>query len=416
MKKLSKLLLAMAASAVLFSSCNNDDDEAAPAPAPVSDVQKTLEGTLSSMTLSADTIYGLKGRVIVPSGVTLTIPAGTIIKGLEGQETNASVLIVARGGKIMAQGTKDKPIIFTSVLDNIGLGQKVGTNLKKTDNQKWGGLIILGKAPISAKDGDDVSSIEGIPATVEEGKYGGTDSTDNSGTLEYVSVRHGGISIGDDNEINGITFGGVGTGTTINWVEVYATLDDGLEFFGGSVNATNVLVAFQGDDGIDIDQNYSGTIDGFKVIHGDALTKTDEGLEIDGPENTLTNGKFTLKNGIVKSIDEEGSAADFKSKAQGTVMNVKFEYSKGAALKFRASYDQGNSCAGKGDALSNLLNGDLVFTNVEFNSIAPYADKDDGCPLSSSDSTSAVGKFSSTTQSITVPDFSWTAASLNGDL
>lgn len=319
----------------------------------------TKSGTLSAdETWDANRVYYLQGRVVVPDGVTLTIEKGAIIKGKQGTETNASALIIARGGKIMAQGTADEPIIFTSELDDIDLGEKVGTTLSKTDNEKWGGVIILGAAPISAENGDTEGNIEGIPANSGVGVYGGSNASDNSGTLSYVSIRHGGVTIGEGNEINGLTLGGVGSGTTINNIEIYATLDDGIEFFGGTVDLDDVLIFFQGDDGLDVDQNYAGTIDGFAVVHGDGVG-TDEGLEIDGPEGTTNvNGQFTIKNGICKYVDATGtgSAADFKSEAQGFVQNVTFDYAAlgGKAVKFRTKFD--GSCGHKADAYWYLTN------------------------------------------------------------
>ncbi len=326
-------------------------------------------GTISANeTWTSDKIWILDGKVVVATGVTLTIQAGTIVKGKEGQETLASALIIQRGGKLMAEGTAASPIIFTSILDNIEIGQKVGTNLTRTDNQKWGGLIILGAAPISAQSGDTETNIEGIPVTAGYGLFGGTNATDNSGSLKYVSIRHGGITIGEGNEINGLTLGGVGSGTTIDNIEIYATLDDGIEFFGGTVNVTNILVYFQGDDGLDLDMNYSGTIENFIVMQGD-LVGTDEALEVDGPEGTTyTSGLFTIKNGLCKSLGLEGSATDFKDKAQGTIQNVTFDYSSQAAgskVKVRANYDAANGCAAKTDALTKLLSDVLVFTNCK---------------------------------------------------
>lgn len=278
-----------------------------------SNVEKSGEISTDE-TWTADKVYVLKGRVFVSAGATLTIEPGTIIKGAEGTGTNASALIIAKGAKINAQGTAAKPIIFTSVLDNIAVGETMGTNLDETDTGKWGGVIILGDAPTSAENGDTETQIEGIPATETYGAYGGSNAADNSGIFTYVSIRHGGALIGAGNEINGLTLGGVGNGTTINNIEVISNLDDGIEFFGGTVNVDNALVGFQGDDGIDIDMNYSGTVDNFFVIGG---TDSDEGLEIDGPEgSTYTDGLFTLKNGTVTTSVGVGSGSDIKSKAQ----------------------------------------------------------------------------------------------------
>lgn len=360
MKKLLTftLLLALAAGFVGCKDKTTDDPK-------VETPNEVVSGSISgNVTWGSDRIYELAGKVVVESGATLTIQPGAIIKGRTGTGSLATALVVARGGKIMAEGTKDAPIIFTSVLDNIELGQKTGTNLTENDREKWGGLIICGKAPVSAENGDVEAQIEGIPADDAFGAFGGNDPADNSGVLTYVSIRHGGALIGEGNEINGLTLGGVGTGTVINHIEVVGNLDDGIECFGGTVNISNALVAFQGDDALDIDMNYSGTIDNFIVMHGG---DTDEALEIDGPEgSTYTSGLFTLKNGTVMSVDGAGSAGDFKSKAQGTVTNCVFTgYT--TWIKIRANFDDQNSCAVKSDAWKYMTStpATLVFNGNE---------------------------------------------------
>lgn len=313
-------------------------------------------------TWTSDKIYELASKVVVDNNATLIIEPGTIIKGRSGTGTQATALIIARGSKIEACGTTDAPIIFTSTLDNIKPGEIVGTNLDETDNEKWGGLIILGNAPVSTGDGDTEGQIEGIPADETYGKYGGNDPADNSGSLCYVSVRHGGALIGEGNEINGITLGGVGNGTKINHIEVVANLDDGIELFGGTVNLDNVIVAFQDDDAIDIDQNYSGTIDNFFIIHGG--DGTDEALEIDGPEgSTYTSGSFNLVNGTIISTGGKASGADFKSKAQGQVKGVNWQ-GYASLIKYRASFDP-VTCDDKGDAYSHAIGGTLTVMSCE---------------------------------------------------
>jgi len=329
---------------------------------------ETLAGEIkSNKTLTADRIYLLSGKTYVTPGVTLTIEPGVIVKGAEGTGSLASALVVTRGAKIEACGTANEPIIFTTELDNIELGQTSGTNLGKEDRELWGGLIVLGSAPISAKDGDTETQIEGIPGDVGYGKYGGADEGDNSGSLCYISIRHGGALIGDDNEINGLTLGGVGNGTTINNIEVVANLDDGIEFFGGTVDVDNALVAYQGDDAIDIDMNYSGTIDNVYIIHGG--DDTDEAFEIDGPENsTYTNGKFTILNATAIAEDtQKTSGADLKSKAQGTLKGVSWEgYKIGKGIAVRASFDTADNCADKDDSYTNAVAGDLIVMGCEY--------------------------------------------------
>lgn len=317
-------------------------------------------------TWTSDRIYELAGKVVIDGGATLTIEPGTIVKGREGTASLATALIIARGSKINACGTADQPIIFTSVLDNIEIGQKSGTNLDQNSRELWGGLIVLGAAPISAKSGDTETQIEGIPADELYGAYGGDKTDDNSGSLCYISIRHGGALIGDDNEINGLTLGGVGNGTTINNIEVIANLDDGIEFFGGTVNVTNALVAYQGDDAIDIDMNYSGTIDNVYIIHGG--DDTDEAFEIDGPENsTFTQGKFVIVNGTAVATDQlKTSGADLKSKAQGQMKGIIWKgYAIGKAVKVRASFDTDSGCDSSADSYTNALAGDLVIMGCQ---------------------------------------------------
>ena len=368
-------------------------------------------------TWSAGNIYTISGKVVVESGVTLTIEPGTIIKCEEGTGTLASALIIAKGADINAVGTPAQPIIFTSVLDNIQQGQLTGTNLDETDQGLWGGILILGNANISAQDGDALSQIEGIPVSDAFGAFGGNDNADNSGTMSYVSIRHGGALIGAGNEINGLTLGGVGSGTTISNIEVVANLDDGIEFFGGTVNVTNALVGFQGDDGIDIDMNYAGTVDNFLVING---TNSDEALEIDGPEGTTyTSGLFGLTNGTVYTYGGTDASGDFKSKAQGVINNVNF-----GNAKIRASYQ--NDCVDpKTDAFTNLtdVSPKLTFTGSQFTAVTVYTKSQDDagvndCTVLPADQTAADNVMTSGTASgatTTVFD-GWTWSSVNGKM
>ena len=351
---------------VSFSSCEKDPVD------PVDETRETITGAISSdVTWTADKSYILSGKVVVDNGATLTIEPGTIVKGDEGTASLASALIITRGSKIMAEGTAANPIIFTSVLDNIQIGEKTGTNLDENDRSKWGGLIILGNAQVSVGEGDTEGGMEGIPVNEDYGKYGGTDNTDNSGVLKYVSIRHGGAEIGEGNEINGLTLGGVGSGTVIENVEVVSNLDDGIEFFGGAVNVTNALVAYQGDDAFDIDQNYRGTISNLMSIQD---ANADNALEIDGPEGeTYIAGLFTLENGtFISESDAVGRAATLKSRAQGNIVNSVF---KGFAsgIRVRADYVDAVDCVSKIDAASNMVDGTLVLTgNTAETSLAPF--------------------------------------------
>ncbi|MGB0933382.1 MAG: hypothetical protein ACPGU5_03810 [Lishizhenia sp.] len=416
--------------AVNFDASAEKDDESCEYDVSTSNIVKT-GGITADETWTANNVYQLDGRVFVDNGATLTIEAGTIIKGSEGTGANASALIVARGSKIVANGTATSPIIFTSILDNIQPGELTGTNLDENDAGKWGGVIILGNAPTSADAGDTETQIEGIPAGETYGEYGGNDAADNSGSLNYVSIRHGGALIGAGNEINGLTLGGVGTGTVINNVEVIANLDDGIEFFGGTVNVNNALVGFQGDDGIDIDMNYSGTVDNFFVLGG---VSSDEGLEIDGPEgSTYTDGLFTLSNGTVFSATGDGSGSEFKSKAQGTVSNVVISGYASNAMKFRAAFSDVSACTDKADAYLYLTQASpiLNFTSCEVVGATDLAsavsvfngtDGADACVDATYETTAeaAVANGTSLVSTATVGGnpavFAWTWAAVNGKL
>ncbi|MDX9881125.1 MAG: hypothetical protein RBS73_03600 [Prolixibacteraceae bacterium] len=263
-------------------------------------------------------IYVLKNRVSVLPDVTLTIEPGVIIKGEAGTGANATALLIARGAKIMAEGTAGSPIIFTSVADEIQPGQVSSPNLDPTLNGLWGGLIVLGNAPISVKTGE-TAQIEGIPASDQNGLYGGTNAADNSGVIRYVSVRHGGANIGEGNEINGLTLGGVGSGTTIENIEIVANQDDGIEWFGGTVSVKNALVWNTEDDAIDADQSWIGMLDNFIVIN-----PGDKCFELDGPEGAAAVKNYMIKNGSVQAKDAVG-LVDNDAKNNSTDSNADME-------------------------------------------------------------------------------------------
>ncbi len=206
--------------------------------------QEILQGYLTAnKTLTADKVWKLQGFVYVTSGVTLTIEAGTKIVG---DKASKGTLIVTRGGKINAVGTASSPIVFTSNETVKGPGD-------------WGGIIILGKAKNNDPSGEKV--IEGgVDDAQGSGKYGGTDDADNSGKLKYVRIEYPGIAFSQDNEINGLTMGGVGSGTEIDYVQVSYSGDDSFEWFGGTVNCKH-LIAYRGtDDDFDTDFGYTGNV------------------------------------------------------------------------------------------------------------------------------------------------------------
>lgn len=314
-------LMALISLSFTLTSCDDkiiDDDE--------KDTGNVIvtENITTNTTWSKDNVYQLGGRITVVNGATLTIEAGTIIKGEAGTGSNATALLVARGGQLIAEGTANAPIIFTSVADEISpeqiaSGDFRSPNLDADINGLWGGVIILGKARISASnDVGDVSEvqIEGIPTSDPNGLYGGNDDTDNSGIIKYISIRHGGANIGSGNEINGLTLGGVGSGTTIENVEIVANQDDGIEWFGGAVSVTNAVVWNVGDDAIDTDQSWSGTLNNFVVI-----APGDHNFELDGPEGSYIAG-HTIKNGYVIANTEGRNSADLINTDDNSIVNL----------------------------------------------------------------------------------------------
>lgn len=258
----------------------------------------TLYGTYThDRHLCADTVYIVKEAVFIDSGYTLSIDPGTVIKGTAGSGELASYIVISRGAKIVAEGTPAQPIIFTTVLDeitNIHPNYPGFANLTMSDYGLWGGLIVLGNAQISALIGIE-DRIPGIPISNPNGFYGGSDNEDNSGIMQYISLRHCGIHIGEGNEINALTLAAIGSNTIIDHIETIMSLDDGIEVMGGTVNLNDILTAVSDDDGIDVMQGYSGTIDNF-IIYG----THDASMELDGPEAAdLGLGNYKLKNGTV---------------------------------------------------------------------------------------------------------------------
>lgn len=307
---MKNFFLSACAVAVLgFATGCSDDGPDGPVPVePGEELSKS--GILTeNETWTANNVYILDGKVVVDEGITLTIEAGTIIKAEKGQEASASALVVDQGGKLIANGTAEAPIIFTSVDDNIEPGQKAGTSLDEKATGLWGGVIVLGRAPISVDADAETAHIEGIPVNEPYGQYGGDQPNDNSGSLKFVSIRHGGITIGQDNEINGLTLGGVGSGTVIQNIEIVGNQDDGIEWFGGTVNSSNLLTWAHGDDGLDVDQEYTGTISNAVVIQGD---EPGSAFELDGPEGTTAGTPFIMKDITVFANGKNALVADLR--------------------------------------------------------------------------------------------------------
>ncbi|HYE30133.1 MAG TPA: immunoglobulin domain-containing protein [Methylomirabilota bacterium] len=258
-----------------------------PAPAGKVTVNQPITG---NVTWSSSNVYVLDGFVYVLNGASLTIEAGTVIKARRGQDANTSALIVTAGGKIFANGTATAPIIFTSEDDDV----TDPTDLGLFERGLWGGIVILGKSVLNTATDTTGNAaapkydvFEGLPDAQVNGqfvhRFGGNDDNDNSGVLRYVSIRHAGVVFQPNKELNGLSLGAVGRGTTIEFVETYATADDGFEFFGGTVNTKHLISAFNDDDAFDTDQGYRGKNQFWFAIQ--ERGKKDHGGELNGEPN-----------------------------------------------------------------------------------------------------------------------------------
>jgi hypothetical protein len=215
----------------------------------VSDPTNILQGNLTTQTLDATKPYLLKGQVFIPNGVTLTIPEGTVIKG---DKTTKATLIVQPGGKLIANGTAAKPVVFTSAQ---GVGER--------DRGDWGGVVMLGNAFVNqaAKPAiEGITPTQNYGSSLAESATPATNATENSGTLTYVRIEYAGIELTPNNETNSLTMGGVGNGTTISYVQVSYGGDDGFEWFGGTVNGKYLVSHSTWDDDFDTDFGWGGNV------------------------------------------------------------------------------------------------------------------------------------------------------------
>jgi hypothetical protein len=247
---MKRLLALFAIAGLLVTGCRKievDDDTTTVVTNP-SNENTILEGRITeNRTLKASNVYKLRGLVYVTNGAVLTIEPGTKIVGEANQKGG---LIITRNAKIAAEGTSDKPIVFTSEAATPQRGD-------------WAGIVILGNAPTNASYNGLAGTGEiegGINNSEGFGLYGGTNPADNSGILRYVRIEYAGYAFLPDKEINGLTLGGVGNQTIIDNVQVSYSNDDAFEFFGGTVNAKH-LIAFRSlDDDFDTDNGYSGKV------------------------------------------------------------------------------------------------------------------------------------------------------------
>ncbi|WP_034042732.1 hypothetical protein [Wocania ichthyoenteri] len=379
----NNLLLGLAITTLLFNSCSTDDTAAIN----ITDNSVTNNTTTnngggtgntdeeiaisaaeysSDLILEANRTYTISGPVIMTDGATLTINEGVIIKAVA---TGADVYIaISQGAKIIANGSATKPIVMTSGNANPAAGQ-------------WGGLILLGKAPINSVTGSATSTSE-----IGSLPYGGTDAADSSGVLRYVRVEYSGGAADGSSENNGFSFYGVGAGTTIEYIQAYEGADDGIEFFGGTAKVSYAVVINCQDDSIDWTEGFAGSITNAYVKHG---ADHDKGFECDGYNTdigNLSNPKFwskpTVTNATIVGLGAStgNEAIRLRAGTQGVFDNILIEgFEEGFDLDGDAGADSDNPTG------TGVINGDLNITNVTFTDVTTKMKNDTGDTFTEAD-------------------------------
>ncbi|MEP2937523.1 MAG: multidrug transporter [Gilvibacter sp.] len=364
--KTTKFLMGLAAIAALFMACEADDtadiiindnsvdnsvinnENGGTSDDPTTSTNTEIGGTKTSdLTLELGETYVLTEALIMTEGTTLTIPAGTVIKAEAGSDV---YIAIAQGATILAEGTSADPVVLTS-------------NVATPNAGDWGGLIILGKAPINSVAGGDATStseIGGLP-------YGGSDASDNSGVIRYVRVEYSGGAADASSENNGFSFYGVGNATTVEFIQAYEGKDDGIEFFGGTVNASYISVIGAQDDSVDWTEGFTGTLTDIYIEHG---ISHDKGFECDGFNTDIGNNSSPIYFSAPKvnnvTIVGRGSATGneawrLRAGTQGIFTNVLIQ---GFEEGFDLDGDTGDSPTGQG-----VIDGTLAANDVTFNDV-----------------------------------------------
>ncbi len=286
----------------------------------VGDPVITLQGNLITQTLDAAKPYLLKGQVFIPNGVTLTVPAGTVVKG---DKASKAVLVVQPGGKLIAEGTATNPVVFTSA-------QAVG----ERDRGDWGGIVMLGNAFVNqtAKPAiEGISPTQNFGSVAADGATPATNANENSGSLKYVRIEYAGIELTPNNETNSLTMGGIGNGTTVEYVQVSFGGDDGFEWFGGTVNGKYLVSHSTWDDDFDTDYGWGGNVQFGLVIRNPffADQSGSNAFESDNQANAntiagLCDGATTIgcTRGIFSNISVLGPREIQSRTISGTYQNA----------------------------------------------------------------------------------------------
>ena len=324
------------------------------------------------LTLESGVEYLITGPVLMSDGTTLTIPAGLTVRA-QPVGVNAYIAI-QQGARINAMGTGTSPIVFTSNASSPAAGD-------------WGGLVICGRASINSTPAGSPST-----ATSEVGglSYGGNVDNDNSGTLQYVRIEYAGGAIDGNAELNGLSMYAVGSGTTVDFVQIFEGSDDGVEFFGGTVNASHIAVVNAEDDSIDWTEGYTGTLTDVYVQHG---VSHDKAFECDGYNTDFSNETGTysapnVNNVTVIGADDGSEAIRLRAGTQGLFANVVVTDFDEA---FDLDGDTGDNPTGQG-----VIDDLLQVTDVTFNNVVTKLKNDTDYTFTESDFISGDGNGTGT--------------------
>jgi len=382
--KTSKFLLVFFTFAILLASCAADDtadviinQESDPTDPtdPTGTDNSEIGGTLTEdLILETGTEYELTSALIVPDGITLTINPGVVIRATTGADVYVAIM---QGGKIMAEGTSTNPIVFTS-------------NSSTPNPGDWGGLIVLGKAPINSVVGGDATSTSEIGGLA----YGGSATDDNSGIMKYLRIEYSGGAADASSENNGFSFYGVGNGTTIEYIQAFEGKDDGVEFFGGTVNASFISVVGAQDDSVDWTEGYSGALTNVYVEHRQAH---DKGIEGDGFNTDIGNNSDplfwsapTITNLTINGngSSNENEAIRLRAGTRALFTNVLLS---GFAEGFDLDSDGADSPTGQG-----VLDAETAVTDITFEDVLVNLKNDTGENFEESDFFSGIGNGTGT--------------------
>ena len=361
MKK--QLILGLALVASLFS-CTTDDtsditiNNFGGATSTSNGDEILISGTyVSDLTLDASKTYKINGPLVMQAGTTLTIPPCMTIKA---QASGAQVYIaITQGAKIVANGTANCPIVFTSDAANPAAGD-------------WGGLILLGKAPINSATGTATatSEIGNLP-------YGGNIANDNSGSLSYVRVEYSGGAASSASENNGFSFYGVGNGTNVDHIQAYEGKDDGIEFFGGTVNASFVSSINSQDDSVDWTEGFTGTLTDVYIKN---RASDDKAIEGDGLNNDVGNLGGFLSNPTIVNLTIVGEGSTNSPEAVRLRVGTKGSFTNVNITGYGEGFDLDDSQTGV-----NVVNDELQVTDVTFTDVLVKVKNDTGSVFTDAD-------------------------------